>query len=110
MPVATSRRSWETRTRVLAWRINTAIWLEHAAPPFFYAASAAAVSVFALRRLNGPVLIAWLSFAALAVGIAFAVGWRARKRYFSPRDARVFLESQLRLDTRLTAASAGLVP
>ena len=34
---------------------------------------------------------------------------RARGRFFSAADARVFLEAQLRLDSRLTAAAAGLV-
>jgi hypothetical protein len=36
------------------------------------------------------------------------VWWLARRRFFSAAEARVLLESRLRLDTRLTAAASGL--
>jgi len=106
---ASTRRFWETRATALAWRINVAAWLARVAPVSFFVASAFAVALYALRRAESSLAPAWL---ALAVALALAAGvgaWRARRGFFTAAEARVLLESHLRLDTRLTAAAHGLV-
>lgn len=109
MPVGNTRRLWEFRARTLAWRINAALWLERAAPASFHVASFGAIALYATRRHDGPVSITWFALLIVGLGTAAVVGWCLRERFFSPVDARVLLESHLRLDARLTAASVGLV-
>ncbi|HWA26164.1 MAG TPA: hypothetical protein VG734_10915 [Lacunisphaera sp.] len=94
----------------LARRINLAIWLEHFAPLAFLFGSAAAIALFALRRTEGPVTVAWLGLAAGLAGSGGFAWWRGRLRFHRPGDARVLLESTLRLDARLSAAVDGVAP
>ena len=110
IPHTSTRRFWENRASALARRINVASWLGRVAPTIFFVASAFAVGVYALRRMDSPLTTAWLALGA-ALGLA-ALGcwWRARRGFFDAAEARVLLESHLRLDTRLTAAALGLVP
>jgi hypothetical protein len=108
-PAGNARRFWETRAAFLAFRLNVAVWLERFCPAVFALTSLVAVVLYALRRLRSPVSGLWIAFA---VGLALAaaiVWWIARRRFFSASEARVLLESRLRLDTRLTAASQGMV-
>ena len=107
---ASSRRFWETRANALARSINVAAWLGRAAPAGFFVASAFAVGVYALRRVEMDLALAWAALAAAFLLAGLAAWWRARRGFFGPDDARVLLESHLRLDTRLTAAALGLVP
>ena len=107
---SSSRGFWESRTTALARRINVGAWLALAAPAAFGVATLFAVLVYALRRLGQPLDVVWLSLFAAVVAVGTACWWRARRRFFQPADARVLLESQLRLDSRLTAATMGLVP
>lgn len=106
---ASTRRFWETRANALAWRINLASWLALAAPVFFFVASGFAIAFYALRRAQTPLSSAWLALAGAFVLATFACAWRARRGFFNAAEARVLLESHLRLDTRLTAAATGLV-
>jgi len=106
---ASTRRFWDSRATALAWRINLAAWLALAAPVLFFVVSGFAVAFYALRRAETPLFAAWLALGAALALAALASGWRARRGFFSAAEARVFLESHLRLDTRLTAATAGLV-
>ena len=94
----------------MAWRINTAGWLVRVAPATFFVASAFAVAVYALRRLETPLTPAWMSLAIAVLITGAGCWWRARHGFFTPAEARVFIESQLHLDSRLTAAELGLVP
>jgi len=109
-PPASTRRYWEARASALAWRINLAAWLERAAPVSFFVTSGFAIAFYALRRAQSPLGAAWLTLAAALALAAAACAWRARRGFFGAAEARVLLESHLRLDTRLTAATAGLVP
>jgi hypothetical protein len=93
----------------LALRINAAGWLARMAPATFFVASAFAVAFYALRRLDHPLLAAWLTLGTSILIAAAGCWWRARRTFFTPAEARVFIESQLRLDSRLTAAELGLV-
>jgi hypothetical protein len=102
------RPYWERRARTLAWWINVGAWLEHFAPVFFAIATPAAVAIYAFRRQDGvppPLLYSLGLVAALAGVIAL---WRARAGFFQAAEARVLLESGLRLDNRLTAATEGV--
>lgn len=107
---ASTRRYWEARIAALARRINTAAWLDRLAPAVFFAGSVFAAALYAARRHEfAPGARWWLLAAALGVAAA-AAAWRARRDCFSRAEARVLLETRLRLETRLTAAELGLVP
>ncbi len=110
MPDGNPRRYWETRATALACRINVAAWLARAAPALFAVATPFAIAVFALRRHGDSPAPAALGIALAFLAAGIFAGWRARRDYYHRTEARVFLESALRLDTRLTAATAGLVP
>lgn len=110
IPHASPRRFWETRASALARRINLAAWLARVAPATFFVASAFAVAVYALRRVESPLTLAWAALATALLLVAVLCWWRARAAFFSAADSRVLLESHLRLETRLTAASLGLLP
>jgi hypothetical protein len=107
---SSTRRFWESRATALAWRINFAAWLERAAPAAFFVASGFAVAFYALRRAHSSLGLAWVALTVALALAAVACVWRARRVFFRALDARVLLESHLRLDTRLTAAAADLVP
>ena len=104
------RRFWETRARSLVWRINVGAWLERAAPAAFAVATPFAIAFVALRRLGQPTGSTLVAFGVSLTVAALYVGWRVRAAFFTLPEALVLLESRLRLDTRLTAATAGLVP
>ncbi len=106
---ASTRRFWETRATALAWRINFAAWLAVAAPVVFFVASGFSIAFYALRRAEAPLAATWLALAAALLLAAIGCAWRARRGFFNSAEARVLLESHLRLDTRLTAAASGLV-
>ena len=110
MPLGNCRHFWETRARSLAWRINVGTWLERAAPAAFAVATPFAIALVALRRLGHPTGSTLIAFGVTLVVAAVYVAWRIRAACFSRSEALVLLESRLRLDTRLTAATAGLVP
>jgi hypothetical protein len=107
---SSSRRFWESRATRLARRINVAAWLGLAAPTGFFVATGFAVAFYALRRVRQPLDLAWLALVAVLLVAAVGCWWRARSGFFGPDEARVLLETRLRLDTRLTAAALGLVP
>lgn len=110
MPDGNPRRYWETRATALACRINVAAWLARAAPALFAVATPFAIAVFALRRHGDSPAPAALGVALAFLAAGIFAGWRARRDYYNRTEARVLIESALRLDTRLTAATAGLVP
>lgn len=95
---------------MLAFRLNVAAWLERLGPALFGVTSLGAVAIYALRRQRGPVEWGWGGLTVAMLLAAVVILWLVRRRFFSGAEARVLIESQLRLDTRLTAASAGLVP
>ena len=109
-PSDPARRHWEKAAGRLAARINAVTWLERFAPAAFGVGSAAASTLYALRRLRHPDGPAWLVLAC-GLGLAALAAWRpARRAFFARSDARVLLEYQLRLDAALSAAAAGVGP
>lgn len=109
MPLGNPRRFWEARANSLVWRINVGAWLERAAPVWFAVATPFAVAIFALRRRDSALLSAEIGLAVVLLLASIYAAWRARSAYYSRTDALVLIESRLRLDTRLTAATAGFV-
>ena len=110
MPAGTARRYWEVRVAALTAQINLASWVDLAAPVLFPVATVAAIAIYAFRRGQPPAWVPWLVLTLLGAGWLVGTLWRTRGRAFSRRDARILLESQLHLDARLTAATAGVVP
>lgn len=110
MSANASRRTWDRITASLAWRINTAIWLERFGPVLFGACTTAAIALFALRRLDRPLAWGWGGALAVAAAGAAYAWWRSAPRFFSRADARILLERQWRLDAALTAATEGIAP
>lgn len=105
-----SQEFWQRRSNLLAWQINLAAWVARAAPAAFFVACPFAIVFYALRRLRAPVDGAAIGFLAAVLIVGFVCWCRARRGFFAAQDARVLLESHLKLDSRLTAASANLVP
>ncbi len=110
MAFGTQRQFWERRALALARRINFGTALERAAPWVFAVATPFAIAVYGFRRLSIPLPPLGMALAGALLVTALLAAWRARRRFFGPTEALVFIESRLRLDNRLTAASAGLVP
>lgn len=103
-----TRAYWEQATSALRWRVNLAAWLEVLAPAWFFLSAGAGLLIFGLRRAEGPLWVAWTTWAA-GGAILFLWAWRrVRGRFFDRTDARVYLEHSLRLDAALSAASAGV--
>ena len=112
MRSASAQNFWEKAVRAFAWRVNFAVWLERAAPGFFGLGVTAGFAAYALRRMRveDPLMgRGWwvgVGIGFLAVGIAG--WWRGRERFFRVVDARGWLEYQLGLNSRLSAAAAGV--
>ena len=103
-----ARHHWENAAAGLAARINRAAWLDAFAPGAFAAGTAAAVALYALRRLRGPEHWAWFGLAAGLLAAGVVAWWLARRLFFSRGHARVLLEHQLGLDAALSAATDGV--
>lgn len=109
IPRVSTQPFWESRASALARRINFAAWLARLAPATFFLTTAFAVALYALRRVEAPHASAWWLLALALALVGFACWRQARRMFFRRHDARVLLESHLRLDTRLTAAELGIV-
>ncbi|MDR1009838.1 MAG: hypothetical protein LBM04_01680 [Opitutaceae bacterium] len=106
---STDRNYWRRAITGVRRRVNAAAWLERFAPGVFACGAAGALAFYAVRRLRLPAM-EWAWFVlAVALGVAALVAWRlARGAFFSRDDARAFLEYQLRINSRLSAADAGV--
>jgi hypothetical protein len=101
---------WRRRVLRTAATVNIACCLEPLGPALFAAFTASAVTLYALRR--NEVAGAWPAVAVATPLLAAALWawWRARPRFLARRHVLALLESRLGLESRLTAAEAGLVP
>lgn len=109
-PPASTGPFWQTRASALARRINVGAWFGLIAPATFFASTVFAVVFYAARRVEAALFWPALAWIVVLLCAAVASWWRSRRSFFAVADARVLLESHLRLDTRLTAAELGLVP
>lgn len=105
-----SRIYWEGAATRLAARVNAITWLEALAPVLFALSSATAIALYALRRRAADVTPVWGAWGAAALVAAVIIALRRRARWHGAADARVLLESSLRLDAALSAAFAGVAP
>jgi hypothetical protein len=105
----TDRNYWRQAITGVTRRVNAAAWLERFAPGVFACGALGALVFYAARRV-GFSSIGWAwGVLAVALGVAAFVAWRlARGAFFSRGDARVFLEYQLRINSRLSAAESGV--
>ncbi len=109
-----AHRHWETTIRALARRVNSAAWLDRAAPAFFAVGVATGFSAYAFRRAGIETPAAW-AWGAAGSGVALCLSaiwawWRTRASFFNEADARTLLEHRHGLDSALSAAAAGVGP
>jgi len=101
---------WETRARKLSRRINTAWFLQVLAAPLLVTAVAGAVATLVIRREFAE--ITPLSIGLVILGIllvlAATVLFIAWKRFERPEQSLVRIEAAQRMDSSLSAASAGV--
>jgi hypothetical protein len=101
-------RYWRGRARGVALRHNIAWWLARFLPAAFAWSALTACVLLALRHMEISTRLPWIVFA---VGVALLAGlaWgRARRQFLSATAGLVRLDVRLRLNNRLTAASAGV--
>ncbi|MCX6937259.1 MAG: hypothetical protein NTU80_05080 [Verrucomicrobia bacterium] len=92
--------------------MNFAVWLERAAPGFFWLGVTAGFAAYALRRMrveaDGSAPGWWLGVGLGVLAVGLGGWWRGRGRFFRVVDARGWLEYRLGLHSRLSAAAAGV--
>lgn len=101
---------WQSRTRLVQWRINAAWWLDAFQGTLFVGAVVLTVLVLIGRRSGwAEALLLW-STVGVFTAIAAVATLRARRSFVSPETARAELEARLGLHNRLSAAAAGIGP
>ncbi|AWI09901.1 hypothetical protein [Ereboglobus luteus] len=105
----TSRAYWLRAISGVRRRVNAVAWMEWFAPGVFACGTLAGLLFYAMRRVRVDAT-GWIWLAlAVAFAIAAVAAWRiARGAFFSRDDARAFLEYQLRINSGLSAAEAGM--
>lgn len=99
---------WNRNARRLARRMNTGFWLAAFLPLLFAAGLGQSFALVWLRKnemASGP---AWMIFGVLVLAAGVFAWHRQRGRFFSRRDALVYLEARLGLNNGLTAADDGI--
>lgn len=109
MPSAKPERFWQSAERNLARRINFGWWLERWTVFLMTTAIAGSLAVLLVRWMRPDHLRwVWISLA-IALSLGGLAAWLLeRRRFESPDTARVRLEDALGLNTRLSAATAGV--
>ncbi len=102
-----NRNAWHRCARRLARRMNAGFWLAGFLPLVFVASLGQAFVHVGLRKAELGTAPAWIAFAALLIAAAGFAWWRQRRRFFSKRDALVFVEARLGLNNGLSAAEEG---
>ena len=101
---------WNRTAELLARRINVGYWLAGLLPAIFALGMAQCLALILLRKNGLDTGLSWAVFAALALAATIVAWRRQRSRFFSRRDALVYLESRLGLNNGLTAAENGIGP
>jgi hypothetical protein len=115
-PTSPEARFWNRRSAAIRRRVNLGWWLEILGPALLFFGVVTGCAVMYLRSTlwfePGDERIQQFALAAGGlVGLIFLVSWMvARRRFLNQAQAMVRLESRLRLDNALTAASLGLAP
>lgn len=106
----TDSRFWRRSARRVARRLNVGRWLERVLPVWAGLSVLVACGVLILRN-RGVSDLTWVWVGVVAVFVVAGLvvyGVGSRKHYTSTEQALVWLEHRLRLNNRLTAASAGI--
>ena len=103
-------RFWRRSARRVARRLNVGRWLERALPVWAGLSVLVACGVLILRNRGVSDLTwVWLGVVVAFVAAGLVVyGVDSRRHFTSTEQALVWLEHRLRLNNRLTAASAGI--
>lgn len=109
MAVANPERFWQAASRALARRINLGWWLERWTSWLMAVAIAGPAAVLVARWMQpGQSRSVWIGLAGV-LGLGALVAWLVERCRFESADAaRVRLEDALGLNSRLSAAAAGV--
>ncbi|MEM9159943.1 MAG: hypothetical protein AAGB46_12935 [Verrucomicrobiota bacterium] len=99
---------WTKKAKGVARLVNFFWWLEKSAPWWVLLNAVAICASLALKRWFGLGDAFWISYGALFIGLAVFGFFRARPKYIGEQKAMARLESELGLNSRLTAVQAGL--
>jgi hypothetical protein len=106
------KKYWMQQAMRLSRRINLAWFLDGFAGPLLIAAVIGSVLVLGVRRelpeLHSAILGGSLAALFLIMGLIIFI--RARKRFESPDQALVRIEASQKMNSALSAASAGILP
>ena len=106
------KKYWMQQAMRLSRRINLAWFLDGFAGPLLIAAVIGSVLVLGVRRelpeLHSAILSGSLAALFLIMGLIIFI--RARKRFESPDQALVRIEASQKMNSALSAASAGILP
>lgn len=103
-----SQKQWQARAKSVAWHVNTGWWLHFLLLPTL-AISVLFSALILIARSQGwaarPFAIAGAALLFVSTIIVFLI---ARRKFFRVDDALVRIESNARLNNRLTSAAAGV--
>lgn len=103
-----SEKLWQSKARGVALHVNAGWWLHHLLLPSLIVSAAASAAIL-LARAHGYSPRPWAIGSAVVVLAIIAIGYlRARRKFFSADDALVRIESNAKLNNRLTSARAGV--
>ena len=101
---------WQHHAKQTVRRLNFAWWLQFFAP--WAAGLGMLIMVLVLWQRSQGTVLPRLSLPVSIAGIYAITGlacwWRVRRRFAKPTDGMVLLESRLKLNNALTAASGGI--
>jgi hypothetical protein len=92
----------------VAWHVNAGWWLHFLLVPFLALAVVFSALILIARSHGWAVRPVALAAAAFLFAAAIAVFLFARRKFFRTDDALVRIESNARLNSRLTSAAAGV--
>ncbi len=104
---------WRSRARHLALKVNIAWSLESLAAPLVLASTAASAAIIIWRTHGstgdsvGTLTFCVATIATLLVALSL---WRARRKFESPDQSLVRMETALGLHNALSTAQAGITP
>lgn len=103
-----SENLWQSKARSVALHVNAGWWLHHLLLPSLIVSALASAAIL-VARANGYSPRPWAIGSAAVVLAIVALGYlRARRKFFSADDALVRIESNAKLNNRLTSAKAGV--
>jgi hypothetical protein len=103
-----SREIWQRQAARNAARQNFAWWLDSFLPATIAVSIVFACALLSGRKMAAVLPHAWVWFSLGLLAAALFAWLSARRKFVSPSEALVQIESKLHLHNRLTAAAAGV--